>query len=349
MDAGKETLDFIVIGAQKSGTSSLFRHLSKHPEIFVPTVKEAGYFCHDGMLENLGWSDYMGVLAAATGGKAQADPSLRWGTVTPRYMLGVPTGDAAELRGYDERTIPRRIHERLPAVRLIAILRDPVARALSNHRMLVRRGRDRRTFDEAAAELLAIDALARSRRHAIEGSDYFVRGEYGRILAGYLDVFPREQLLVVFTDELERDPAELLAKVQRFIGVSADFAPENVGKRYNVGRAERSFQWGSPSTWLSPSSPMGPHGLRRALADNRTAQAVWATIPLRRQRTLLAPYERLTSSIARWNRRKPANEVRANAAPSADTLARARAHFRADGELLESLIGERPPWLADDS
>ena len=349
MGHDKETLDFIVIGAQKSGTSSLFQYLRHHPEIFVPTVKEAAYFCHDGVFQTLSWSTYIGQLAYATEARDSADPALRWGTVTPRYMLGTSTGSPAQTNGYDERTVPRRIHERLPDVRLIAILRDPVARAVSNHRMLVGRGRDGRTFDEAVGELLASEALARSRRRPVEGSDYIVRGEYGRILSGYFDVFSREQLLVVFTEELEHDPAELLRRIQRFIGVAGDFAPHNLGERFNVGRAVAGFEWSRPSTWLSPSSPMGPHGVRRALADSSAARAVWAMPPARRRRQLLRPYERLASRVARWNRRRAPNGVRANAAPSAETLARLREHYAADGQLLLSLVGERPPWLGGEA
>lgn len=348
MQARKEILDFIVIGAQKSGTTSLFQYLRHHPEVFVPTTKEADYFCYDGLFSTVDWSTYVDRLARTTGESTTADPARRWGTVTPRYMLGTSTGPSAAVDRYDERTVPRRICERLPQVRLIAILRDPVERALSNHHMLVRRRGERRTFDEAVAELLEAGSLERSRRRPAEGSDYVVRGEYGRILAGYFEMFPREQLLVVFTEELERDQQELLARIQRFIGVASDFTPENLGERYNIGRAELGFEWPHPSTWLSPSSPIGPHGLRRAAAGNAAARAAWSKLPRRRRRRLLTPYERLASRIAQWNRRRPPNELRANAAPSTETLARLRAHYASDGELLASQLGERPPWPSAD-
>ncbi len=345
MSARKETLDFIVIGAQKAGTSSLFQYLRHHPEIFIPTIKEADYFCHDGVFDKVPWSVYIERLGRMTGGTAHADPTLHWGTVTPGYMLGTATGRNAQRGGHDERTVPRRILERLPDVRLIAILRDPVARAISNHRMLVARGDETRTFDEAAGELLTPGGLASSRRHPVEGSDYVIRGEYGRILSGYLEVFPREQLLIVFSEDLENEPAQLLPRIQRFIGVTGEFAPDNLGERYNVGRAVRGFEWSRPSTWLSPASPIGPHGVRRALAGSPTAQGLWRKLPNERRRRLLSPYERVTSRVAQWNRSRPVNDVRANATPSAATLARLRGHYAEDGELLASLIGARPPWL----
>jgi hypothetical protein len=339
MQPRKEILDFIVIGAQKSGTSSLFQYLRRHPEVFVPTIKEADYFCHDRIFSAVDWSIYVDGLARTTGESTRADPARRWGT---------STGPPAAVDRYDERTVPRRICDRLPQVRLIAILRDPVERALSNHHMLVRRGDERRTFDEAVAELLQAGSLERARRRPTEGSDYVIRGEYGRILSGYFEIFPRDQLLVVFTEELERDQHQLLARIQRFIGVTGDFVPENLGERYNVGRAELGFEWAHPSTWLSPSSPVSPHGLRRGLAGNAAARAAWLKLPPQRRRRLLNPYERLASRVARWNRRRPPNELRANAAPSAETLARLGAHYASDGELLASQLSERPPWLAGD-
>ena len=156
----------------------------------------------------------------------------KWGTVTPQYMAGgilQSTHEIAARNGYDERTIPLRIRETLPDVRLIAILRDPVERARSHHRMRVAWGDERRSFAEAIDELLRPDALLRARMCPRHQTGYITWGEYGRILAGYLDVFHRQQILVVFTDELDRAPAQLLSRIQEFIGVKADFEPHNLG------------------------------------------------------------------------------------------------------------------------
>jgi hypothetical protein len=346
--AGKQGLDFIVIGAQKAGTTSLFQYLRHHPNILVPGDKEATYFSHDRLVAEVDWSTYIENLARSTVGIDTDDQRAKWGTVTPHYMLGTSTSAGAGGAGHDERTVPSRIQAQMPDVRLIAILRDPVARAVSHHRMLVRRGREQRTFDEAIVELLDTAAMMDARANPVEGADYVVRGEYGRILSGYFDVFPREQMLVVFTEELERDPAQLLGRIQQFIGVSAEFEPANLGDRYNVGKAELGFHWTNPSTWLSPASPMSPQGVRRGVGANKVARALWRKVPRERQRRLLTPYERVGGRVARWNRRRPPKEVRANAQPSEETLARLREHYAQDGERLQSLLGVRPPWLAAD-
>jgi Sulfotransferase domain len=341
VQAEKDILDFIVIGAQKSGTTSLFRHLIQHPEIALPLGKERPYFSHDEVYAR-GWSAYMRDL---TRHNAFADPACKWGTVTPQYMVGglyQSNGDATD--SYDERTVPSRISECLPSIRLIAILRDPVERALSHHRMLVMRGLERRAFDDAIGELLNPDALEGSRRRPRERTGYITWGEYGRILAGYFDVFPREQILVVFTEALERGPAQLLGRIQEFIGVTADFEPDDLGKRYQAGAIERGFALRSPSSWMSPSSPLSPQGMARALSDNPAARAVWRGMPEDRQRRLERRYQRISRRAALRNRRSAPNEVQANAEPSLATLTRLREHYAQDADQLAALLGMAPPW-----
>lgn len=226
----KDTLDFIVIGAQKAGTTSLFEYLRRHPQISMPADKEAPYFSHDHAFER-GWDAYMAKIALI-------DPERRWGTVTPHYMIGgvykraKASADAAGR--YDERTVPLRIRERLPDVRLVAILRDPVARARSHHQMMVMNGSEQRSFDEAIAEHLRPDALERARRRPLADTGYVAWGEYRRILGGYFTVFPREQILVAFTDELERSRSSSW--------------PEST-------TSSASGLTSSPTTWASSTAP----------------------------------------------------------------------------------------------
>lgn len=353
MQTTKDRLDFIIIGAQKSGTTSLFQHLRHHPEIFIPSDKEVPYFSHDPAVFNVEWSSYMSKIARSVpGGEGLvlADPNLKWGTVTPQYAIGgvwATIAGQTDASSYDERTVPSRIRERLPDVKLIAVLRDPVERALSHHRMLVRRADERQTFDQVVARLLTVDQLAKARRDPDQATGYIVWGEYGRILSGYFDVFPSEQILVVFTNELEHEPELLLQRVQEFIGISADFTPDNLDERYNVAKAVRGFVWKEPSTWLSPSSPISPQGMRRGISHLTPVRATWRRLPRRRQWRLERSYERVATRVARWNRRHPANEVKANASPSAATLQRLREHYAADGERLTALLGATPPWLLD--
>ena len=120
-------LDFLVIGAQKAGTTSLFEYLRRHPEVELPPDKEAPFFSHDPTWA-LGWEPYI----ERTFGRR--DAGKKRGTVTPQYMAGGVFGAApGALDGhYDESTVPLRIQKYAPDVRLIVLLREPISRAISH-------------------------------------------------------------------------------------------------------------------------------------------------------------------------------------------------------------------------
>jgi hypothetical protein len=337
VESVKDTLDFIVIGAQKAGTTSLFRYLKEHPEISMPQEKEVPFFCWDAAYER-GFDSYMANLR----NEMVADPARKWGTSTPHYMSGsvYQSVDEAARNGYDERTVPARIQTTLPDVRLIAILRDPVERALAGHREAIMKGHDRRSFDEAIRQLLAPEALAdaRARSQHLE-TGYVVWGEYGRILAGYFDVFPREQLLVVFTADLERAPTEVLGRIQRFIGVQ-DVELPNVGEKYNSGVAVREFSWTRPSSWTSPYSPFSPQAVQARLRHNSLTRAAWHAVPNDAKQRAKHSYARQARRAVRSNRRQGGDPV------DPATLELLREHYAADTETLTKLLGVTPPWAA---
>jgi hypothetical protein len=327
-------LDFIVIGAQKAATTSLFEYLKRHPELCLPADKEAPYFSHDDVYSR-GWDRYMEKTFVF------ADPACQWGTVTPQYMVGgvyeaTPTPCVAG-RGYDEHTVPLRIYERLPDVRLVAILRDPVERARSHHRMAMMNGFEQRSFDEAIRELLDPGLLERSRRHPEVDTGYVTWGEYYRILAGYLDVFPREQILVLFTEELERAPERFLRRVHEFLDVKPDFIPDNLGTRYRVGGSERRFPWLSPYEGSWPS----PYGrIQRAIRRNPATRALWHALPEAGRHRINRGFAHTVYRLDLWNQ----HDGESVDDPAPETLARLREHFARDADQLAMLLGEISPW-----
>jgi hypothetical protein len=326
----KTTLDFIVIGAQKAGTTSLFEYLRRHPELDLPAGKEMPFFS-DEVARARGWGDYVRKTFAF------AEPTSTWGTATPQYMLGgllAQPNPGPDGEVHDERTVPRRIREQLPDARLIAILRDPVERARSHHRMTSMEGIETRSFDEAIDELLRPEALDAARREPAETSGYIVWGEYGRILSGYFDVFPREQILVVFTDELEQAPELLLGRIFRFLGVSDDFLPDNMGEKYRVGGAERRV------AWLGTYSLLNPLALQRALTRNAATRRLWHVLPEPWRRRIDRVFGGLVYRLDLWNRRTDAD----TAGPDRATSERLRRHFAQDLERLTQLLDAPPPW-----
>jgi len=199
-------------------------------------------------------------------------------------------------------------------------------------------GLEQRSFDAAIDELLTPDSLERSRRHPKETTSYITWGEYGRILAGYYDVFPREQILVVFTEELELAPEQLLRRVHEFIGVTSDFVPANLGTRYRAGGTERRF------SWMSPHAPLSPQGLQRAVTRNSATRAAWRALPEGGRRRIRRGYEHFAYRVDLWNRRSGASVT----GPAPAILGRLRGHFAQEADQLAALLGVVAPWASPD-
>ena len=325
MAATKRHLDFIVIGAQKAGTTSLFEYLRRHPQLALPASKEIPYFSHDRRYGG-DWDEYLAKAFAF------ADTESRWGTVTPHYMSGgiyegsVPGPPPAS----DERTVPLRIHERLPGVRLVALIRDPVERARSHHAMAVMNGWERRDFPTAVRELLSPDALDAARRVVSETTGYIVWGEYGRILRGYLDVFPREQLLVQFTAELRSAPAVVVRRVYDFLGVDPDYVPDNLGTTYRPGGSTRRLHW------------LDLTKLQTKVASSTAARTLWHSLPESGRRRVDQTFDRVNYRAQLWNRRASGTLAPSGEDHIDDVL---RAHYEEDARRLQSLLGTSPPWV----
>ena len=214
--------NFLIIGAPRCGTTSLAIWLGEHPDVFVSTPKELHFFNKPKNLE-LGLDWYREQFAAA--GDAHAV-----GEGTPNYMLPTPAIDA--------------IAETLPEVRLIACLRDPVARAYSNWRLSVSLGGiESRSFTEAVEQELAArrDPLERPWRTWRDtpgiGMDYVARGDYLPQLERLCEIWGRERLHVVLFDDLSRDPHAVFAQTCEFLDVDPDVVPPTLGVNFNSFRS----------------------------------------------------------------------------------------------------------------
>jgi Sulfotransferase domain len=225
--------------------------------------------------------------------------------------------------------IPERIHEKFPDVKLVAILRDPVQRCVSAYRMRALDARETRPFDLAIADLLSPPALERSRRG--RGPGLVALGEYGRILAGYYEVFPKEQIFVAFTTDLETKPREVMRGLFDFLDVDRTFVPSNLGNRYMQAAASRRIGW-----------LQSPSDLQKRLIRQPGVRSLWRMLPPGMQRRVELRLREVNYRFDQWNRRAP-NPLEA----SNESLVRLRAHYEPDRALLEQLIGRPVPWGGD--
>ena len=196
--------DFLVIGAQRAGTSLLHQILLAQPDVYVPVQRKEVHYFDRYFARGPEW--YQSYFPAADA----VDRYRAIGEITPDYLA------TAE--------VPARIRALLPACRLIAILRNPVDRAYSWYQYARRTRDERRDFE----------TFLREEPAALDW------GRYHRHLQRYLALFPREALLVLVYEELVRDPATELGRLARFLGIGTIQAdPDLLGQRINPSELPR--------------------------------------------------------------------------------------------------------------
>jgi glycosyltransferase involved in cell wall biosynthesis len=209
--------DFLIIGTQKGGTTSLFRYMERHPRIAPAVGKEVHYF------------------------DLQYDRGIEW--YRSRFPVRGRSGDVAgEASPYYlfHPLVPERAARDLPEVRLIVVLRDPVARAYSHYHHEVANGREHLSFEAALdAEADRVDAriedLVRGGGTSLNHQrySYLARGRYVEQLEAWFAAVDRERCLILRSEDLYARPAETLTRVFGFLGlpdhVTDDFPRHNTG------------------------------------------------------------------------------------------------------------------------
>ncbi|MEM7655435.1 MAG: sulfotransferase [Bacteroidota bacterium] len=230
---------FFIIGERKCGTSSLYRYLVAHPNVLPCQLKEPQFFSKEPAFIRANITDYLAMFPAR---KDQQDVSFVWPELNEAGVLyheevrtqripGQPywTGEASANTFHEGH--PELVREFLPEIRLVLMLREPVARAFSHHRMFVRfqeEGRDfakgTRSFEEDMRAEMADDG---------QGGEFLAPGCYLRNLKKWEAVFPAEQVLVLFAEELDQQPQAVMDRLLDFLELPAHQYGEMLQKRFN--------------------------------------------------------------------------------------------------------------------
>lgn len=217
--------DFLIIGAQKGGTTSLYSILAQHPAVDEAWKKEIHFF---DLRYRRGLPWYLAHFPTRRSRRRSAAGRRFSGEATPYYLF--------------HPHVPRRVRQTFPAVRLVALLRDPVARAYSHYNHLVRLGHEHLSFEDAVRTesertVGEMDHLLRDEWHYSEplrNYSYLARGHYAEQLERWWEYFPREQLLVVKSEDFYQRPREWFPRILEHLGLPA-WTPDAF-REYNAGR-----------------------------------------------------------------------------------------------------------------
>lgn len=202
--------NFLVIGAPKSGTTSLYYYLRQHPEVFLPVQKELHYFSYEKLKANANGPGDARVLATlcATGEEyaqhytgAKGERAI--GDISPSYLYYGVQG---------------RIKQELGEVKIIVMLRNPVEKAYSQYMHMVRDQHETLPFYDAL--------MAEETRRSDGWSDIWRYAEsslYADRLRAFMDCFGRENVHVILFDEFTAQPEVVMRRLLGFLGVDESF------------------------------------------------------------------------------------------------------------------------------
>jgi len=214
--------NFLIVGAAKSGTTSVYEYLNDHPQVYMSPVKEPYFFSFMDTVP-----DFRGPFDEKTNKEeiitSRTEYELLYEGVTDEIAIGESSNAYLYLEGTAE-----NIKKLVPACKIVIILRDPVSRAFSHflqHKML---GTETLEFEKAIEK-----ENERKQKNWRWHYQYADQGMYYGQVKRYLDVFGREQVKVYLFDNLVADPAQMMINLGQFLGIDPEFYNNYDFQRFN--------------------------------------------------------------------------------------------------------------------
>jgi len=225
----KKYPNFIIIGAMKAATTSLYTYLKQHPDVFMTSIKEPMFFNNFQKRNNF---------------KLQGRKTKKITTFEQYNALfkGVKTEKAigeASPAYISNKDCPTLINKHLPNAKIIAILRQPVARAYSN--FLHARRADR----EVIADFETAFNKEKERKAENWSPLYYYKGKgyYAEQLERYYNLFPKENIKVLLFEEVIKNPIETAQEIFEFLNIDNSFVPDTSKKANVSGTPKGMFGW----------------------------------------------------------------------------------------------------------
>jgi hypothetical protein len=229
--------DFAIIGAQKSGTTSLYDFIIKHPCVVSAYRKEMHYFSSLFDFGELWYRSNFPTKLYKYYFKKKFDKQLLCGDATPYYLL--------------HPLVPMRMKRSLPKIKIIVILRNPVDRAYSHYHFALRHKHETLSFEDAINQ--EEKRLAGERKKIIQDpsfdgyhfkrNSYLTRGVYVDQLKHWFEYYDKNQFLILTTEDLYANPQKILNQVFQFLNLNSyeikDLKNLNVGNYKNMNNETR--------------------------------------------------------------------------------------------------------------
>lgn len=204
--------DFLIIGVQRGGTTSLYHYLLQHPDVYGATTKQVEYFSNNYDKTTTWYRSHF---------------PMRWRrTLHERLDKPFVTGEAST--GYMLiRTAARRAKKLLPDTKIIVLLRNPVNRAYSHYNHVVKNGKENLSFRKAVEkEQERIEGERQKTEQdpsyissAYRTHTYLTRGKYTEFLRPWFEQYDREKMMILKSENLFQNPRDTTNKVFRFLGI----------------------------------------------------------------------------------------------------------------------------------
>ncbi|MEG3988905.1 tetratricopeptide repeat protein [Microcoleus sp. S28C3] len=215
--------NFIIIGCQRCGTTSLYTYLAQHPQILTPIKKEMDFFSWH-FDRGIDW--YLAHFPPMPAGE-----QFLTGEASPSY--------------FDSREAPERLYSLFPQAKLIVLLRNPVDRAISQFYRLTGLNWEARSLDRVISD--EIERLSQNPEYIIgeEPGNYLARGRYIEFIKKWRAFFPREQLLILKSEDFYAGAATTVKQVLEFLDLPeyqlSEYQNANPGSYQPVNQSVRDW------------------------------------------------------------------------------------------------------------
>lgn len=273
--------NYLIIGAAKSGTTSLYEYLTQHPQVYSCPIKEPKFFA---------FQEDQKVSFAGPGDQASHDRNTVTNLETYQKLFNQVTpdheaiGEASVLYLYSP-IAPTRIKHMIPETKLIVVLRNPIERAFSSFLHLRREGREPLCHFKDALQ----EEEARIRAGWEHLWHYTKLGFYSVQLQRYFDLFPQEQIAVYLYDEFKANPVTVLKDIYQFLDIDSTFTPDmsTTYNGYGMPKSRLLYHYlKKPNRIKSTLKPLLPAQLRLRLKLKAIRQNMSTTKPKLSEETL---------------------------------------------------------------